>query len=81
MHGPLNVKKVSYEVSTKLRDFTFQKPIHSSYSTCNFIFKQFYLLCCYQFYLIILFNLSVPTLLSPVGDPLSGNVCGSPNHI
>jgi hypothetical protein len=25
------------------------------------------------FYLIILFNLSVPTLLSPVGDPLSVN--------
>jgi hypothetical protein len=32
-------------------------------------------------YLIILFNLIVPTLLSLVGDPLSGNRCGSPNHI
>jgi hypothetical protein len=27
------------------------------------------------------FNLSVPMLLNPVGDPLSGNGCGSPNHI
>jgi hypothetical protein len=33
------------------------------------------------FYLIIRFNLIVPTLLSPVGGPLSGNGCGSPNHI
>ena len=31
------------------------------------------------FYLIILFNLIVPTLLSLVGGPLSGNGCGSPN--
>ena len=30
-------------------------------------------------YLIILFNLIVPTLLSLVGGPLSGNGCGSPN--
>jgi hypothetical protein len=32
-------------------------------------------------YLIILFNLIVPTLLSLVGGPLLGNGCGSPNHI
>jgi hypothetical protein len=32
-------------------------------------------------YLIIILNLSAPTLLSLVGDPLSGNGCGSPNHI
>jgi len=32
-------------------------------------------------YLIILFNLIIPTLLSLVGDPLSGNGFGSPNHI
>jgi hypothetical protein len=32
-------------------------------------------------YLIIVFNLIVPTLLSLVGGPLSGNGCGSPNHI
>jgi hypothetical protein len=32
-------------------------------------------------YLIFLFNLIVPTLFSLVGDPLSGNGCGSPNHI
>jgi len=30
-------------------------------------------------YLVILFNLIVPTLLSLVGGPLSGNGCGSPN--
>jgi hypothetical protein len=34
-----------------------------------------------MFYLIILFNIIVPTLLSLVGGPLSGNGCGSPNHI
>jgi hypothetical protein len=33
------------------------------------------------FYLIIPFNLVFPTLLSLVGCPLSGNGCGSPNHI
>jgi hypothetical protein len=32
-------------------------------------------------YLIILFNLIIPTLLSLVGDPLSGNRCGSQNHL
>jgi hypothetical protein len=32
-----------------------------------------------DFYLIILFNLSVPTLLSPVGE--TGNGCGSPSHL
>jgi hypothetical protein len=32
-------------------------------------------------YLIIILNLNAPTLLSLVGDPLSGNGCGSPNHI
>ena len=32
-------------------------------------------------YLIILFNLIVPTLLSLVGGTLMGNGCGSPNHI
>ena len=32
-------------------------------------------------YLIILFNLIIPTLLSLVGGTLSGNGCGSPNHI
>jgi hypothetical protein len=35
----------------------------------------------YAVYLIILLNLSVPMLLIPVGDPLSGNGRGSPNHI
>ena len=34
-----------------------------------------------SFYLIILLNLIVPTLLSLVGGSLSGNGCGSPNHI
>jgi len=33
------------------------------------------------FYLIIPFNLIVPTLLSMLGGPLSGNGCGSLNHI
>jgi hypothetical protein len=33
------------------------------------------------FYLIILFNLNVPTLLSLLGDQKSKNGCGSPNHI
>ena len=33
------------------------------------------------FYLIILFNLIVPKLLSLVGGTLSGNGCGSPKHI
>ena len=32
-----------------------------------------------NFYLIILFNLIIPKLLSLVGGPLSGNGCGSPN--
>jgi len=32
-----------------------------------------------RLYLIILFNLNVPKLLSLVGGPLSGNGCGSPN--
>jgi len=32
------------------------------------------------FYLIILFNLIIPMLLSLVGGTLSGNGCGSPNH-
>ena len=32
-------------------------------------------------YLIILFNLIIPTLLSLVGGTLSGNGCGSPNHL
>jgi hypothetical protein len=32
-------------------------------------------------YPIILFKLVVPTLLSLVGGPLSGNGCGSPNHV
>jgi hypothetical protein len=32
-------------------------------------------------YLIILFNLTVPTLLIPVDGPLLGNGCGSPNHV
>jgi len=32
-------------------------------------------------YLIILFNLIIPTFLSLVGGTLSGNGCGSPNHI
>ena len=35
----------------------------------------------YVLYLIILFNLIIPTLLSLVGGTLSGNRCGSPNHI
>ena len=30
---------------------------------------------------IILRNFVVPDALSLVGDPLSGNGCGSPNHI
>jgi hypothetical protein len=34
-----------------------------------------------EVYLIILYNLIVPTLLSLVGGPLSGTECGSPNHI
>jgi hypothetical protein len=38
-------------------------------------------LCNLLVYLIILFNLIVPTLLSLVGGPLSGKGCGSPNHI
>jgi hypothetical protein len=29
----------------------------------------------------LLFNLTIPTPLSLVGGPLSGNGCGSPNHI
>jgi hypothetical protein len=29
----------------------------------------------------LLFNLTVPTPLSLVGGPVSGNGCGSPNHI
>jgi len=33
----------------------------------------------YVFYLIILFNLIIPTLLSLVSGPLPGNGCGSPN--
>ena len=39
------------------------------------------LMRCNIFYLIILFNLIIPTLLSLVGGPLSGNGCGSPNHL
>jgi hypothetical protein len=63
-------------------------------SSTYFIVKTFYqkgfndngkavLEQCYKqaVYLIIIFNLIVPTLLSPVGDPLLGNGCGSPNHI
>jgi hypothetical protein len=34
-----------------------------------------------EFYLIILFNLIVPKLLSLIDGPLSGNGCGSPSHI
>ena len=33
------------------------------------------------FYLIILFNLIIPTLLSLVGGTVSRNGCGSPNHL
>jgi len=33
------------------------------------------------FYLIILFNLIIPKLLSLVRGTLSGNACGSPNHL
>jgi hypothetical protein len=33
------------------------------------------------FYMIFFFNLTVPTPLSLVGGPLSGNGCSSPNHI
>ena len=36
---------------------------------------------CIIFYLIILFNVIVLTLLSLVRGPLLGNGCGSPNHI
>jgi len=32
-------------------------------------------------YLIILLNLIIPTLLSVVGGTLTGNGCGSPNHL
>ena len=34
-----------------------------------------------NFYLIILFNLIIPKLLSLVGGPLSGNGCGSPKSL
>jgi hypothetical protein len=50
------------------------------YNTFIKILYMFRALPC-SFYLIFLFKLLVPTLLSLVGDPLSGNGCDSPNHI
>jgi len=71
-------------------NITFALPIwyltFTVWTTCNMLqnktfntdytFQAFYIL-----YLIILLNLIIPTLLSLVGGTLTGNGCGSPNHL